>query len=126
MVKEEITAIVIDDDYDTVELLVECLELNGIRILAKGYDGKDAVTLFEKFRPDVIFLDIMMPKYDGFYAARRIIDINPNSKIIMVTADLTQETAKKLEELKVLWIYKPYELDNLMSLVNKVVTETTT
>jgi DNA-binding response OmpR family regulator len=115
-----ITAIVIDDDLDTVELFCEYLELKGIKVIGKGYDGKEAIELYQKMRPDIVFLDIMMPHYNGFYAAEGIQKVEPNAKIIMVTADLTSNTSHKLEELKFPVIYKPYELDDIMATIRKL------
>lgn len=124
MASKSITAIVIDDDLDTVELFSEYLELKGIHILAKGYDGKQAVELYEKHRPDVIFLDIMMPQYNGFYAIENIRKFDPDAKMIMVTADLTSDTANQLEDLDVKTVvYKPYEFEEILTTVQKLMEQ---
>jgi DNA-binding response OmpR family regulator len=120
VIEPTITAIVIDDDLDTVELFCEHLELKGIQVIGKGHDGKEAVELYQKMKPDIVFLDIMMPYYNGFYAAEEIQKVEPNAKIIMVTADLTSDTAHKLEELKLPVIYKPYEFDDIMIIIHKL------
>jgi DNA-binding response OmpR family regulator len=120
MTKITTTAIVIDDDLDTVELFCEYLELKGIRVIGKGYDGREAVELYQKLRPHIVFVDIMMPHYDGFYAAEEIRKVDPDAKIIMITADLTSDTAHRLEELQIPAIYKPYEFDDIMTTVSKL------
>ena len=126
MTTKLITAVVIDDDLDTVELFAEYLELKGINVLAKGYDGKQAVDLYKKHKPDVIFLDIMMPHYDGFYAIEHIRKIDPGAKMIMVTADLTSDTAIQLEELHVeTVVYKPYEFEEILTTVHKLMNKIT-
>jgi two-component system chemotaxis response regulator CheY/two-component system response regulator (stage 0 sporulation protein A) len=108
------TAIVVDDDYDVVDAFSEYLEIKGIRVLGKGYNGKEAVDLYKKLKPDVVFLDVIMPDYTGFYALEKIKQINPDAKVIMVTADLTEETENKLVDLHASYIaYKPIELDNM-------------
>lgn len=114
------TAIVIDDDLDAIELFCEYLELKGIQVIGKGYNGKEAVELYQKNRPDIVFLDIMMPYYNGFYAVDEIQKIEPNAKIIILTADLSEETVHKLEELKFPVIYKPYDLDEVIITIFKV------
>jgi len=122
MTSKTITAVVIDDDLDNVELFTEYLEMNGIEVLAKGYDGKQAVELYEERRPDVIFVDIVMPHYDGFYAIENIRKFDPDAKIIMATADLTSNTADQLDDLHVKTVvYKPYEFEEIMSTVLKLV-----
>jgi len=121
MTSEKIRAMVIDDDLDTVDLFSEYLEIHGIEVVAKGFDGKEAVVLYEKWKPDISFIDIMMPYYDGFYAIIGIRKIDPNAKIIMVTADLTADTFNRLENLNVSITYKPFEYEDLSITIDKVI-----
>ncbi len=80
-------------------MISEFLELKKIKVLAIGYDGKDAVTLYQKFNPDVVFLDVIMPNYDGYYGLKEIKKLNPDATVIMLTNDLTSDMEDKLEEL---------------------------
>ena len=113
--------IVIDDDRDTVEVFCEYLGIKNIDVVGRGFNGKDAVELYKEKNPDVILLDVMMPEYDGFYGLRNIRQVDPNSKVIMVTADLTSDTEKKLQELQASAIlYKPYEIDSVVETIEKV------
>jgi len=112
-----LTGIVVDDSLDIVELFSTCLELKGIKVLGKGYDGNDAFELFKQLRPDIVFLDIMMPRYDGFYALEKIREIDPQAK--MVTADLTTATAERLKGLpSTAVIYKPFDFDVLLRTID--------
>lgn len=121
MSTKETTVIVIEDDPDTAELLSEFLEIKGVKVLGKGYDGKEAVELYSKLKPDILFIDVMMPKYDGFYALEQIRKLDPNAKIIMVTADLTTDTSRILDDLKATsLIYKPYEFNDIMVMIEKL------
>ena len=59
--------------------------------------------------------------YDGFYGLEQIRKLEKNKKIIMVTADLTSDTEKKLVDLKAsAMIYKPYEIDSVIETIEKV------
>lgn len=116
-----VKVIVVDDDVDTVEVFCEYLEIKDITVLGRGYNGKTAVELYEKYRPDIALLDVMMPEYDGFYGLEHIKNINPDAKVIMVTADLTFDTEKKLKDLNAsAVIYKPYEIDSVIDTIQKV------
>lgn len=120
------TSIVVDDDFDTVEVFSEYLELKNIHVLGKGYNGKDAVDLYQKLKPDVVFLDVLMPDYDGFYALEKIRKLNPNANVIMVTASLTAQTEDKLKDLNAsAIIYKPYDIDNIVETVHRVLKQNT-
>lgn len=104
-----ITCIVIDDDKNIVKVFSELLELMGLEVLAQGHNGNDAVSLYMKHRPEIIFTDIMMPHKDGFYGIEKIKKFDPKAKIVAVTADISSETDQRLHELKVTAIiYKPF------------------
>ena len=118
------TAIVIDDDFDTGDVLEEYLEFKDIQILGKGLDGKDAVDLYKKYNPDIVFLDVMMPHYDGFYALEKIKQLNPDAHVIMVTGDLTTQTYNRLQLLKSsAIIYKPFDIDHMMDVIKQVLSD---
>lgn len=114
------SAIIIDDDRDTVDVFVDYLEMLNVSVLEVGYDGKRAVEIYDMHRPDIVFLDIMMPEYDGFYALEKIREINPGAKVIAVTADLRSDTEERLSRLKPTGIiYKPFNPEILMGLIEK-------
>ncbi len=109
-----ITCIVIDDDKDIVKVFSELLELMGLEVLARGYNGNDAVSLYMKHRPEIIFTDIMMPHKDGFYGIEKIKEFDPDAKIVAVTADISSETEQKLNELNITAIiYKPFTYNEI-------------
>ncbi|HEY4679718.1 MAG TPA: response regulator [Nitrosarchaeum sp.] len=113
------SVIVVDDDEDSRDALSDILEFKGINVLAKAINGYDAVQKFSKYLPDVVLMDMMMPKYDGFYGLEHIKNINPNVKIIIITADQTEETRAKLKKIQHnLVILKPIDTDNLVKMIN--------
>lgn len=115
-----ITCIVIDDDKTIVSLFSEILGYMGVKVLAHGYNGNDAVTLYKEHHPEIVFTDIMMPEYDGFYAVEQIKQLEPMAKIVAVTADSTLETKKKLDKLAVSAIvYKPFSQDEIKDVLKK-------
>jgi len=115
------SVIVVDDDQDTVEVFCEYLKIKGLDVLGKGYNGEEAVELYEKLKPDILLCDVMMPNHDGFYALKKIRSIDPNAKVIMVTADMTSDTEEKLKKLNATaLVYKPYEIDGIMETIDKV------
>jgi DNA-binding NarL/FixJ family response regulator len=115
------TAVIIDDDFDTVEVFSEFLSLQNIDVLGKAYNGFDGIKLFEEKKPDIVFSDIWMPEYDGFYLLTNLRKKFKEAKIIMVTADLTQETDRKLKKCNVdAVIFKPFKISQIMEAVEKV------
>ena len=111
----KMTAIVADDDESNLQLFSELLEINDIKVLSKTKNGKEATTAFQSLKPDVVFLDVMMPEFDGLYALEEIRKIDPSSLILIITADTSDETNTKLEQLQpTAVIHKPYEMSTIL------------
>lgn len=117
----QITAIIIDDDKRITTVFREYLQIHGITTLGIGHDGKSVVELYQKTKPDIVFLDVIMPDYDGFYGLEKIKQFDPNARIIMVTADLTQETHDRLVALGAdMIIHKPFETKEIIRVLNRI------
>ncbi len=56
-----------------------------IEVVGEGIDGADAVRGFERLHPDVVVMDVRMPTMDGIEATRRITELDPGAKILMLT-----------------------------------------
>lgn len=114
--KDKITCIVIDDNKDIVDAFSEFLTLKGVKVVAKGYNGLDAVELYKKFKPDVVFLDHRMPEYDGLFALYNIRQINENAYVIMVSADHELHLNPNIMKLKPTKIFtKPFQIDDIIT-----------
>ena len=81
----DMNIIIIDDDPLVVESLKTIISANGINILAVGYEGFQAVALYNAHRPDLILMDIRMDGLNGIEAAKKILDIDSKAKILLVT-----------------------------------------
>ena len=116
-----ISAIVIDDEQDVLDVFCEYLKVKNVNVLAEGRNGKDALELYQKLKPDVVLMDLVMPQYDGFYGIENIRKYDPDSKIIIFSASLTPEYIDMLRKMKVSGIsIKPYDMDRIIDLINKV------
>ena len=76
--------LIVDDDPHISEALKLYLEKEGYEI-KNAYDGVDGITFFKRYEPDLVLLDIMMPKKDGWQVCREIREIS-SKPIIMLTA----------------------------------------
>ncbi len=112
------SVIVIDDDKDTVRLFSEFLEEHGINVIGNGFDGVTAVKLFKKTKPDVVLIDLNMPNGSGFYAIKKIHEIDPKAKIIAVTAHGSYYIEDKLEKLHIPLIQKPFKMEQIISIIH--------
>ncbi len=116
-----IRVIIVDDESDVSEVLCEFLKIKGIEVVGRGNNGQDAFELFKKFKPDVVLMDLVMPNYDGFYGLKKIRELDPKSKIMIISASLTTSYVKRLLELNVDSIsLKPYDLNDVVELIHNV------
>ncbi len=117
---EQRRILIADDEEDVVTALQFALEAEGYECLT-AYDGNEAFTKAKKEKPDLIILDIMMPKMNG-YQISRLLKFDKRYKdilILMLTAR-TQEKDQKLgEETGAdLYVTKPFEIDGLVNTIN--------
>ena len=116
-----IRAIVVDDDKDTVALFSEILSGNNIEVVGKGYNGQEAAFLYQKLKPDVIFLDIIMPVYDGIYGITKIREMNPDAVVIITTNQMTINAQIALNKLRPSAIIKePIDVEEIIKKVNQL------
>ncbi|MDC8452137.1 MAG: response regulator [Candidatus Nitrosotalea sp.] len=123
--KSAYTALVVDDDEDTVNLFTEFLEIYDVVVVGKAFDGNQATKIFRDMTPDIVFSDVMMPEYDGFYALENIKKMNPKTIMVMITGDVRADTIHKLETLGAdAIIYKPFDMQAVMKTVNSLLAKT--
>lgn len=116
--------LIIDDEVDLVETIRFPLELEGYQVLV-AYNGEEGLHLARKEKPDLIILDLMLPKIDG-YKICRFLKFDEKYKhipIIMLTAR-SQEKDRLLgkETGADEYITKPFDLDNLLKKINKYIS----
>lgn len=69
---------------------------NGLQVVAEASDGEEAVACYRANRPDVMLLDLLMPRLDGFEAMLRIRHMDPAAKIVMLTTYDTDEDINRV------------------------------
>ncbi len=117
--------LVVDDDSNISTLLRLYLEKEGFEVSTAG-DGEEALSVFEKVQPDLILLDIMLPKLDGWQVCREIRKTS-QCPIIMITAK--SETFDKVLGLELGaddYIVKPFENKEVVARVRAVLRRTST
>ncbi len=112
--------LIVDDEQDIVETLKFMLEAQGYECFC-AYDGESGLNLAKEIIPDLMILDVMMPKING-YKISRLLKYDNKYKdipIIMVTARSQDDDKAIGKETGVNeYITKPFELDYVISRVN--------
>lgn len=114
MAKKKI--LLVDDEHDLVETMQLALEAKGYEI-ACAYDGEEGLKAAREGAPDIVILDLMMPKMNGYQVCWELKnnDVTRNIKVIMLTAK-TQETDKFWghETGADDYVTKPFEMSALL------------
>ncbi len=121
-----IKKILIADDEAFVRLLIEQtledLEDNDVKILTAS-DGEEALSLAKSEKPQIVFLDVMMPKMNGFdvcKALKQEQDLK-NSYVVILTAKGQEFDRRLSEEVGAdLYMTKPFDPDEILNLTNRV------
>jgi len=114
--------LIVDDARFMRLVLRRILTQAGHEIVGEAKDGVEAVQMYADKRPDVMTLDIVMPRQNGIEAVKEIMQFDPRAKIIMVTA-LGQE-AFVLDAIKAgarEFIIKPFRNEEIVKAVMKTV-----
>lgn len=109
--------LVVDDEENISFLVASALKLDGceLRVAATGREAVDAA---EKFAPDVIVLDVMLPDFDGFEVLRRIRNAGCSAPVLFLTArDDTDDKVRGLMAGGDDYIVKPFVLEELVARV---------
>lgn len=106
--------LIVDDcEMNRYLLGVICQDLEGFEI-HEAIDGQDAVDKCDEIRPDIILMDIMMPRLDGFQASKQIKERHTDTIIIAVTTMAEVDIKDKITDSEMVsYIRKPIDKDQL-------------
>jgi CheY-like chemotaxis protein len=110
--------LIVDDDRVIQELLRVNLELEGYTVEVAS-DGEEALTQFDAFHPQLVLLDVMMPKLDGWQVARRLKG-SPERRdvpIVMLSAKQRDQEAQPDDLGVAAYVTKPFDPIKLLDLV---------
>jgi len=116
--------LVVDDDNDTVDVLCEYLRLKGMNVVGSAQNGQEALKLYKELKPDIVLLDVWMPDFDGYFGLQKILEFDPDAKIVMVTASAFSDSKKnKLKSMGASdVICKPYETSDVIKTIEEQTT----
>jgi len=113
--------LLVDDDREIIESMRLTLEASGYEVLV-ARDGNQGLALAERENPDLVILDMMMPKRSGFLVLEKLRRTRPVPiRIIMVTANEGNRHKAYAETLGVDdYIRKPFAMDRLLNSVERL------
>ena len=113
--------LIVDDSRTSRKILREILEDAGHTIIGEAVDGEDGYIKYQELKPDVVTLDITMPKLDGIEALQLIRKFDENAKAIMITAaGQKDKMVRAVKDGAAEFITKPYEASDVLKVIDQV------
>jgi len=116
--------LICDDDPVILRLLQVNLELEGFDVLL-GHNGEEAVEIARDQHPDLIILDIMMPRMDGYQACEKLksLDETRDIPIVFLSAKAQQSDIEKGKAFGVAdYLTKPFDPNDLIDVLDRLLT----
>ena len=115
------SVLIVDDEMFIVELYRDILQLRGYKVVGTAFDGEEALRKYNTAndKPDVIIMDHRMPVMNGVQATKEIMRMNPNQKVIFVSADVLVEKEAR-EAGAVEFLPKPFRMDDLIEKMKRI------
>jgi two-component system chemotaxis response regulator CheY len=112
--------LVTDDARFMREMIREILESAGFEVVGEASTGEEAVEAFQTLQPDLVTMDIVMPGCSGIEAVRRILALDPDARVVMVSS-LGQESLV-MEALRAGaqdFVVKPFKPERVVAILRK-------
>lgn len=116
-------SVLIVDDIPFVRKTLKQILMNlGYRVVGEAETGEEAVKLFQETHPDLVTMDLVMPIMNGVEATRRITQIDPNAKIVILSAMMQENlvTEAIIAGAKD-YIMKPFQTDEVARILKTVI-----
>ncbi len=112
--------LIVDDATVMRTVLRTILAKNGFQIVGEAADGDEAIRSYSELKPDVVTMDIIMPKLTGLEALKAIVASDPTANIIMCTADNSREMViNSFKAGAKDYVIKPFSVERLLDAMKK-------
>ncbi|MDO1510049.1 MULTISPECIES: response regulator [unclassified Neisseria] len=116
-----LTVMVVDDSNVIRKRITRGSESMEFEVVATAANGKDAVQLYDVLRPNLVTMDLTMPEMDGLACIQKIMDIDENANILVISALADKATGiKALEYGARGFLYKPFTDDDLFEALKEM------
>ena len=121
MSKPKTTVLVVDDNDMMRTLLRGILRSEDFDVVAEGRTGTQAIDFAERYKPDVVCLDVMMPEMDGLQALKTIREQHPEAKVVMITGNASAENVQEAVQNGAHgFIVKPFNAAKVLDTLHRV------
>jgi two-component system, chemotaxis family, chemotaxis protein CheY len=113
--------LVVDDAMFMRKMICGVAAEAGWEVVGEAANGLEAVAQYDRLRPDLVTMDLVMPEMGGLEALRQIRAEDPNARVVVVTAlDQKQALMDSIREGAIDFIVKPFERQRVLNLLAKL------
>ncbi|MDK2808351.1 MAG: two-component system, chemotaxis family, chemotaxis protein CheY [Clostridiales bacterium] len=112
---------VVDDASFMRATLKTMLEKNGFVVVAEAEDGNEAIEKYGEIKPDIVTMDITMPKLGGLEALKGIMEADPKAKVLMVSAMGQEDKVRQAIMFGARsFVVKPFKEEQLIKVLHQI------
>ena len=116
-----VRVLVADDSASIRILLKDVLTMEDYDIVGEAVDGADALEKYEQLQPDVLLLDLAMPKMSGLEVLQQLQPKYPQMKVIVITANGSEQVYKECKKYGAIgYIDKPFDFKDVLAQIEEV------
>ena len=109
---------IVDDSEESRSLLKDFLLAHNHNVVAEASNGIEAIEKYYSSKPELIFLDLVMPNLDGLSVLKKIRSQDHSSKVIVITGNNDQDIFNECTKLNVLaFLIKPFNLNDVLDII---------
>lgn len=126
--RRPLRVIVVDDESAVADMLAEVVRYAGHEVIAMARDGMEAVTTVRQHQPDVVIMDVLMPRLNGVQAMRQIVAARAARKVLLVSGEyrsLGMTRDQIVKEGAAGFLEKPFSVTELSNLLDQWAIELT-
>ena len=112
----------IADDSDAIRLVLkDILSIGEHEVVVEATDGAEAVDFYQQHKPEILLLDLAMPKKDGLQVVKEVIAFDSNAKIVLITASDDQKVINDcLKNGATSYISKPFDFNSVLKAITDI------
>ena len=115
--------ILVVDDNDYTRLMLQGILVSEGHDVVNARDGEELVEAYEANKPDVVMLDVVMPNVDGITAAKELLKVHPDAKVVIESAQQFSQLQKEAEDIGIIgYGTKPFDVESISAIIKKALS----
>ncbi len=117
-----ISVLIVDDEFSHRRIMMQILKSIGFNVVGEGENGAEAVELYEQYNPQLVVMDMHMPRMTGLEALKKIMEFDEKAMVIMSTSEAEKDIVRELVQSGAKdYILKPVDRPTVIEKMNSFV-----